>query len=599
MGDKSPILDNEPGGPGGKRPKRKDVGVSRFILLLILCATIPATLLLVGPKLGLGKEIEEDNALGKVTWTACRQRGSGGSPLAECGAITVPLDYFNESAGTASIGLSRYRASVSPRKGIVLINPGGPGGSGKTFVAMAGKLLQTLVGEDYDVIGFDPRGIGDSRPSTKCFTGDTSYTTFVRNTVLTRSYDLASNLSDTEAKKMLVRQQREAEALYKTQFDICGKTMGDQLRYMGTSTVVRDIDFITTALEGPDALINFYGFSYGTILGQYLVNMFPDRVGRVAIDGVADASAWASEPYYTWYRGWLSSTTDAYDIFFQRCSEVGPPHCPLAQEKGEDPSDIKDRLENFIDSLFYEPMSVPDTNVPGLLTAGRMRMFLLGNLVAPLSWPYMSNALALAMGGHGAAVLEAVQPNPRAELTRSAVSCNDQKPLAPLAPETVVDEVLDVFHKVSRLAFTVITTEPDAGCQYWPVTPPERFQGPWNRTLSNPILILSNEADPVTPLRNGEIVHKFLENSSSLVIQNSPGHCTLAMPSACTNNVTRAFFADGTLPAKGMHCPADYPPFSGAAIKALSEDSGRLDAQAKLGLILDLARKGLPYDHLV
>lgn len=96
------------------------------------------------------------------------------------------------------------------------------------------------------------------------------------------------------------------------------------------------------------------------------------------------------------------------------------------------------------------------------------------------------------MEGNGAAILDSVTPNPKADLARSAVSCNDQVPFTLAPAEKVVDELLDVFHNVSRFAFSVVTTEPDAGCQYWPVTPPERFQGPWNHTLSNPILILSN-----------------------------------------------------------------------------------------------------------
>lgn len=82
----------------------------------------------------------------------------------------------------------------------------------------------------------------------------------MKNTVLSRSYDLASNASTQDVRQLLIAQQKEAEALYRTQFEICGKTMGDDLRYMGTSTVVRDIDFITKQLEGPDALM--YGFQF-------------------------------------------------------------------------------------------------------------------------------------------------------------------------------------------------------------------------------------------------------------------------------------------------------------------------------------------------
>ena len=168
-----------------------------------------------------------------------------------------------------------------------------------------------------------------------------------------------------------------------------------------------------------------------------------------------------------------------------------------------------------------------------------LAVFLLSTLVVPGSWPQAAAALAAAMYGDGSAVLNAVTPH-AGDLARSAVSCNDNAPFKAPEPEVVVNELLGVFHNVSRLGFTVVTTEPDMGCQYWPVTPPERFQGPWNHTLRNPMLVLSNavcchksssrivvlivlQADPVTPLSSGKLVSQLLGNSSRLMIQNSPG----------------------------------------------------------------------------
>jgi hypothetical protein len=149
--------------------------------------------------------------------------------------------------------------------------------------------------------------------------------------------------------------------------------------------------------------------------------------------------------------------------------------------------------------------------VPGLLTSGRIRstysfllspsvphalpVYLLSTLIVPSSWTQAAYALAEAMKGDGSAVFNSVIPRP-GDLARSAVSCNDNAPFKTPPPEVVVDELLGVFHNVSRFGFTVVTTEPDMGCQYWPVTPPERFQGPWNHTLSNPILVLSNTVCP-------------------------------------------------------------------------------------------------------
>ena len=107
-------------------------------------------------------------------------------------------------------------------------------------------------------------------------------------------------------------------------------------------------------------------------------------------------------------------------------------------------------------------------------------------------WGAAAANIAVAMNGDGSAIHDATQADRYSDLERSAVSCNDNRPFAPPSPEEVVDELLYVYQNVSRFVFSTVTTEPDAGCQYWPVTPPERFQGPWNNTLRNPILVLSN-----------------------------------------------------------------------------------------------------------
>lgn len=113
--------------------------------------------------------------------------------------------------------------------------------------------------------------------------------------------------------------------------------------------------------------------------------------------------------------------------------------------------------------------------------------------MAPLTWQQASRSLAQAMAGDGGAVLDTAESSPHVDsLERRAVTCNDNAPFAPPPAEVVVDELLDVFHNVSRMAFSVVTTEADGGCQFWPVTPPERFGGPWNHTLRNPVLVISN-----------------------------------------------------------------------------------------------------------
>ncbi|KIJ55465.1 hypothetical protein M422DRAFT_63524 [Sphaerobolus stellatus SS14] len=545
---------------------RRSKNLSRFsvIGLLGVAAFLVHRGCIVSPQLPTALPFSAEDAnwkilpVGTVKWGPCE--GPNTLEGSECGYIIAPLDYLNTDVGVAKIAVSRYQATKKPRKGMVLFNFGGPGGPGVPQVRSAPSFQAAYIGEDYDWVGFDPRGIGSTVPQTRCFAPG-GYSLFKRHTVLERGYEVGKNLSDPRTRDRLIEQQREADALYETQFKICNETLGETLKYMGTSTVSRDIDFITTVLEGKNALINFVGFSYGTILGAYLVNMFPERIGRTVIDGVVDPVAWASQPPYKWYRGLLGYTEKTYQLFLSRCSEVGPTVCPLAHSIDEEPREIEARIEDFFDKLAEKPMSVPNSISPGILTSGSARIPLFTALAEPIDWPLTTKILDAAMKGEGKALLEAATGSFYRDLERSAVTCNDNKPFKPPTAEEVIDESLDVLKSVTRFAMSVVVSEPDAGCQFWPVTPPERFQGPWNHTLKNPILIHSNLLDPVTPMSNGELVKKLLGDSATLALREGPGHASLSLPSLCTARVTLKYFSDGTLPPERHLCSVDVLPF--------------------------------------
>ena len=307
-------------------------------------------------------------------------------------------------------------------------------------------------------------------------------------------------MADPGNRPHLIQTQRDANALYQAQSEICKQTMGETIKYAGTTSVVRDIDYINTLIAGKGSLINFYGLSYGTVMGQYLVNVFPKRVGRVVIDGVVDADAWANKQPYQQLHSWLNSTDAAYKIFFQECSKAGPSQCPLAKKQDEDPNAIMGRVEDFVNGLYAKPLAVPNAPLPGILTNGRARLFILGGLEFPEGWPGIAKGLAAAMNGDGSTMLNTVDTKDLLDMERSAVSCNDQRPFAPPSAETIVDAGIETLKSVSRFFWSVIISEPDSGCQYWPVTPPERYLGPWNKTLNNPILIISNTVSPVDGL---------------------------------------------------------------------------------------------------
>ncbi|KZT58667.1 hypothetical protein CALCODRAFT_482133 [Calocera cornea HHB12733] len=551
-----------------------------------------------GPTNGEG-DVENWTQLapGTVKWWDCRGE-NGAIPGAECGYIIVPTDYFNEYAGVTKIALGRYKAKRRPYHGMVLVNPGGPGGPGKPLGAVLGSMIQTAVtSETYDIVGFDPRGIGETEPATRCFTDPRQQMLLKLNTVLNKGFNVGGNLSAPELKEGLLRQQIEADGIYRTQFALCAKNMGEKARYMGTSTVVRDIDFMTKTLAGEDALINYWGGSYGSILGQYLVNMLPDRIGRVAIDGIADAVAWSNEPNYKWYRTWLSSTEAAYDIFLNLCAKAGDYDCPLTLFKNEEPYYIRKRLEEWIDSLYEKPLIVDDPEFPGVVTAGMARTFLLGTLEAPRTWPTRSAILAAAIAGEGKLLLQQTNVfGEAADMSRQAVSCNDAVRLTPqtaASHEEVLDEYVHVLKSVTKLTMAVVSSEPDSGCQYWPVDPPERFSGPWNQTLRNPIVVFSNTADPVTPISSARLVKALLGDSAVLALQNAPGHCTLSLPSICTLRKARAFFEYGALPEDGHVCEISVQPFpDDDELHAFSgEDAAALEAGMRLGEYIQAVRR--------
>ncbi|THH27214.1 hypothetical protein EUX98_g6976 [Antrodiella citrinella] len=186
---------------------------------------------------------------------------------------SVPKDHLEPLAGTAKIALGRFKAETEHSKGTVLFHPGEIGSRGKSFVTEHAHLLWHQLGNEYDIVGFDSRGTGESQPKIQCFNNRVAgqeytnkpfyaHATFLYNTVLDRGYDFPLNITKNKLRQILLPQQRVVDAMQKTQHQVCYRIMGDDLKHMGTTNVVRDLDAITTALDGEDApmyvhVINF------------------------------------------------------------------------------------------------------------------------------------------------------------------------------------------------------------------------------------------------------------------------------------------------------------------------------------------------------
>ncbi|KAJ7687836.1 Alpha/Beta hydrolase protein [Mycena rosella] len=542
------------------------------------------------------------SGVGSVTWSP----SSECAPGTECGSVIVPKDYFDANAGTASIAIARLKATKSPKKGTVFMNPGGPGGSG---TRLATQQFADIIGHDWDLLGFDPRGINKTTPQVKCFDSHTDYHFFVANTVLQQGFTVgsSSNLSDPALEAQLVEQSREFLALKKSQAKLCAKNMGDELKYMGTATVVRDMDFMSKIFDGEDGKINFWGGSYGSILGAYLVNMLPDRAGFVVIDGIADPVNWSTEPSHKWPINWLASTEKTYRFYLEACSHAGPEACPLTQYQDEPFEEIEARIESFFDRLAVTPLPVPFAFRPGFLTSGAARALLLMYLERPPQWADSATALAEAMAGNGTLLFNKLATPPPAstpsyDLVRLGVTCIDSPPPESSADMPTAEDLAAEFLKTMRevsphFGASVSVGEPDGGCQYWKFSGPERFTGPWNATLEWPMLIVSNTMDPITPIESGLRINSLMPDSTHLIIQDGPGHCSTAIPTLCTTKLIRDYYA-GTLPENGTMCETAYdffPDPSGAdrPIFGLDVEDKRLleSAQAVAELLRDVRRR--------
>ncbi|KAJ6452643.1 hypothetical protein C8R45DRAFT_916074 [Mycena sanguinolenta] len=541
--------------------------------------------------------------VGTIKWSPA----SKCAPGTKCGSVIVPKDYFDPDAGTASIAIALFKATKFPKKGTVFLNPGGPGGSG---TRLATKEFADLIGEDWDLLGFDPRGINKTEPQVQCFNSASDFDFHIANTVLQQGFNVMSsrNLSDPAIEAHLVEQSRQFLALKKTQAELCAQSMGDELRYMGTATVVRDMDFISKLFDGEDGKIHYWGMSYGSILGAYLVNMLPDRAGFVVIDGIVDPVNWSTEPSHKWPINWLASTEKTYRFYLETCSRAGPEACPLTQYTGEPYEEIEERLEVFFDDLATTPLPVPFAFRPGFLTSGAARSLLLMYLERPQQWADSALALSQAMAGNGTLLFNKLAtPGPRStphydhDLARSGVTCLDSPPPRTPAevptPEDLAAEFMKTMDKVSpHFGASVLVGEQDGGCQYWPVRGPERFAGPWNATIDWPMLIVSNTMDPITPIQSGMRLNSLMSDSTRMIIQDGPGHCSLAIPTLCTMKLVRDYYA-GILPENGTECETSYPFFPDPSkpdatfVRLNAENTKLLNSARTLGELLQDIRR--------
>ncbi|KAG8734351.1 hypothetical protein FRC12_018548 [Ceratobasidium sp. 428] len=189
----------------------------------------------------------------KIQWSAC---GDG----YECGRLLVPLDYQNKTSGYANLSVGRLLAkNTTSRLGSLFVNPGGPGGSGLSFLYRAGPALAELLDDRYDIVSWDPRGINGTTPGVDCFASQTAQDIAFAHTNTDVGFE-ARNLSDPIDRAVYAQQVRKADAENAVIAELCLNRTGKALHHVGTATVARDLELLSRVIEGPETPVNFWGF---------------------------------------------------------------------------------------------------------------------------------------------------------------------------------------------------------------------------------------------------------------------------------------------------------------------------------------------------
>jgi pimeloyl-ACP methyl ester carboxylesterase len=454
----------------------------------------------------------------KLVWEPCRDAD-------QCTTIKVPLDYAEPGGRSISLSVLKVPAGApKERVGSLVVNPGGPGGSGVDYAANASSYFGPELRRAFDIVGFDPRGVARSTP-VQCLS-DAQLDGFVA----------ADPDPDTPA------ELRASDRALKRFGDGCVDESGQLAAHVSTEEAARDIDILRAVLG--DQRLSYFGASYGTFLGATYADLFPERVGRMVLDGAIDPSLTSLEMNLVQAHGFEV----ALRAYVGHCVDAGG--CFL----GDTVDAGTARIRAFLDQVERQPL-------PG----NGERQLRVGNAVlgiwAPLYnedyWPLLDNALRAAFGGSGAQLLllsdAYTSRGPDGYLDNSiealyAVNCLDHDDSI---PSSQVPGYIPRFEKASP-TFGAIFAFSLSSCSEWPIHTGRR-PAPIHAKGAAPILVIGTTRDPATPLAWARALAEQLD-SGVLVRRDGDGHTGYRAGNVCVDRTVEAYLVSGTVPAGEVDC---------------------------------------------
>lgn len=471
----------------------------------------------------------------KIAWSPCN-RDLG--PF-ECGTVQVPLDY-DTPRGTISIAVVRLPAADPSRRiGSLFLNPGGPGGSGVEFTLFAGPFLYSdEVRARFDLVGFDPRGIGRST-AFRCFgtpkQWDPYFTPFF--------FPLTP-----EQEEIWIAADRYLN-------DACAQHGGKIGEHMSTANVARDLDMLREAVG--DEMLTYAGYSYGSFLGNTYANMFPNRVRAVVVDGVLDPIAWTTGapgqsalPFSTRLRSDAGAMATLNEFF--RLCDAGD--CPFGPNSAE-------RYADLTEAVLADPAVIDYSGLIGIT---------LFAMYDSASWEQLAQDLV----DIESAVASGTAFMPRSDTFRPmyvtkrgfprypnfvegfpAVACSDSDNPDAYSAWSAAGAAADATFGYFGRIWTWVSSI----CAEWPMADADRYTGPFTRSTANPVLVVGTRYDPATRYEGALTVDALLPSSRLLTVEGW-GHTSLFL-SACADAIVSTYLLTSTAPTSST-CTQDFTPFA-------------------------------------
>ncbi len=454
-----------------------------------------------------------------LIWSSC---GSG----MQCTTAEAPMNWEDPAQATIDLALVRHPAT-GPKLGSLLINPGGPGGSGYDFVldsvdyATSQRLQQS-----FDIVGFDPRGVGRS---TAVACGPASFIDDYNYGIVPGEYG-----SDEWLER--------ARELGETFGEACLAETGPLLEYVDTISAARDLDLLRSILG--DAELNFLGYSYGTFLGATYAELYPEKTGRLVLDGALDPGTTDFDVTATQAIGF----ENAMRAYLEDC--LARAECPF---RGDVESSMA-QVGRLLESLQASPLPAEDGRELGAST-----MFI--SIILPLynqqNWTYLDQLFTEVMSGDTETAFVLADAynsrNPDGSYADNsteafiAINCLDY--VGDYSTETLraqaaeLAELAPVFGP--RMSYGV-------SCAEWPF-PPTRVREPIVAAGSADIMVLGTTNDPATPYVWAVALAEQLENGH-LITYNGEGHTAYNKSNDCVNDAVDDYFIDGTVPESDPDC---------------------------------------------